>query len=118
MLASQRVFGVDVVAESGRLPVHHAVTRLALIAKLAIVTLGVIVLAMTGHACACRFLIVVIPMATCALHVRVPSFQREFGLGMVELRFLPAAFSVTVGALRTQRTLVGVVLAMAHTALH
>ena len=112
MLEMQGVFGVVVVIEGDRFPALLDVAGLAFLTELAFVALFVVVLLMAGVAGLRRVLVVLILVAGLALHVEVLAQQRVVGLAVIEAKFLPGPFDVTVGTLLAQPPLVDVVLAM------
>ena len=108
--AAQGIAGIGVVIKHDGVPVFCVVTGLALLAEAGLV---LVILAVTRNAglrrlSKCGFLV-----AVAAFRGSVFSDQRKASLGVIESRFLPVLLRVTVCAGPSQRTLVGIVLAMA-----
>ena len=110
VLPAQGVFRVLVVVEDDRLPLPVVMAALALGAEHAFV---LIVLLVTGDTSCRRTLELGISVTVFADDITVFSRQREFRLAVIEERFFPVAFLVTVGALSAQTAFVFVVLLVA-----
>src|SRR5262249_9412720 len=109
--ATQRIFRVAVVVERNRFPVARAVTAFAFLAELALV---LVVGLVTSDARARRLAVARVLVAVATLHVGVFSRELEARLAVIELPdLLPLVLRVTVAALRSERALVHVVLAVA-----
>jgi hypothetical protein len=112
MLPFKRVLGIGVVIERYRLPRLGTVARLALVSKMALVTLLIVILAVTSNARAWCLLVARILVAGRALHVYMLSQQRKFGFSMIEIGVFPTFLVVTIRAFKAQRALVNIVLAV------
>ncbi|WP_247596936.1 hypothetical protein [Hydrogenophaga sp. PAMC20947] len=112
MLATQKVFGVGVVVEVGRLPSLGAVARIAFFTVLSSMALAtVIVLFVAPDASANRFLVIIVFVAIGALDIGMLSRQRKTCfLVVIKLGLLPARLRMAIGTLDAKAALVHIVL--------
>ena len=110
VFSAQGIFRVLVVIENNRFPLAVGVAALAFGAEIAFVF---VVFLVTGDASCRRTFEFGISVAVLADDIPVFSGEREFRFAVVEKRFLPVAFLVTVGAQGAQAAFVLVVLLVA-----
>ena len=112
VLALQCEFGVSIVVESDVLPEAGCMTTFAFFAKLPLVSLLIIVLAVTGNTGSWRLTIPVRLVTFSAFHVDVFSCQWKARSVVIELGVFPAALGVATFALHTQGALVHIILSV------
>ncbi len=114
MLARQDVVRIGIVVELDALPVAGGMAGVATIAELRLV---VVVLLVARDAGLGRVLVLTVLVAVVALDGVVLARERKAGLRVVELGVLPRGVGVAIGALRPERALVLVILAVARDAI-
>jgi hypothetical protein len=117
VLALQCEFGVSIVVESEVFPDAGCVAAFALFAKLSLVSLLIIVLAVTGNTGSWRLTIPVRLVTFSAFHIDVFSCQWKAGSVVIELGLFPTALGVATLALHTQGALVHIILPVARFAI-
>lgn len=110
MLATQGKFRGFIMVEAHGIPGLGVMTGLAFFAKTALV---LVVFSVTRHAGHRRVLEDIVAMTIPALRIGMLAFKFEIRGVMVEPRFLPAGLGMAIRTLRTQPSLVRVVLLVA-----
>ena len=113
MAREQWIAGIAVVIKAQHLPIAGGVTALALGAEPALVSLAVVVLAMTAVAVLGRIFISMVDVARGAFRGEMFALESIPGLAVIETHLFPIRLDMTVDAVLTEAALVLVVLAMA-----
>jgi len=111
MFSGQRVLGVLVVIESGRLPAPLVMAALAFVSQAPLVALIVIVLAMTTHAGQRQLLLIQGSLvARSAFRLVMFSLQAEAGLDVIKGGWIPSLGSVAITTFLAEAAFVAILV--------